>query len=54
MTRLRIDPATRAYAQRRTSQGKTTKEIMRCLKRYVAREIFGVLCKPSQAVSIPA
>jgi transposase len=31
LTRLRIDPATRGYAQRRTAQGKTTKEIMRCL-----------------------
>jgi hypothetical protein len=30
------------------------KEIMRCPKRYVAREIFGVLCKPSQAAPIPA
>jgi hypothetical protein len=39
LTRLRIDPATRAYAQRRTTQGKTTKEIMRLLKRYLAREL---------------
>jgi transposase len=48
--RLRIDPATRAYAQRRTTQGKTTKEIMRCLKRYLARELFLLLkagaCQP--------
>jgi transposase len=31
LTRLRIDPATRGYAQRRSTQGKTTKEVMRCL-----------------------
>ena len=43
LTRLRIDPATRAYAKRRTSQGKTTKEIMRCLKRYLVRELFPLL-----------
>ncbi len=42
-TRLRIDPATRAYAERRTKQGKTPKEIMRCLKRYLARELFPLL-----------
>jgi transposase len=40
LTRLRIDPATRAYAQRRTTQRKSTKEIMRCLKRYLARELY--------------
>lgn len=39
----RIDPASRAYAQRRTAQGKTTKEIMRLLKRYFARELFPLL-----------
>jgi transposase len=43
LTRLRIDPATRAYAQRRTTQGKTTKEIMRCLKRHLTRELFPLL-----------
>jgi transposase len=43
LTRLRIHPATRAYAQRRTTQGKTTKEIMRCLKRHLARELFPLL-----------
>jgi transposase len=40
LTRLRIDPATRSYAQRRTTQGRTTKEIMRCLKRHLVRELF--------------
>jgi transposase len=43
LTRLRIDPATRAYAQRRTAEGKTTPEIMRLLKRYLARELFPLL-----------
>lgn len=42
-TRLRIDPATRSYAERRTKQGKSTKELLRCLKRYLARELFPLL-----------
>ncbi|HEX8069964.1 MAG TPA: transposase, partial [Pyrinomonadaceae bacterium] len=41
--RLRYCPKTRAYAQRRTADGKTKKEIMRCLKRYIAREIYQTL-----------
>jgi transposase len=43
LTRLRHDPATRAYAQRRTAEGKSKKEIIRCLKRYVARELYRIL-----------
>jgi transposase len=43
LSRLRHDPATRAYAQRRTAEGKTKKEIIRCLKRYVARELYRIL-----------
>ena len=37
-TRLGSDPATRAYAERRTAEGKSKAEIIRCLKRHVARE----------------
>lgn len=40
IARLRTDPATRAYAQRRRQEGKTNREITRCLKRYVARQLF--------------
>lgn len=43
ITRLRWDPRTRAYAERRTTQGLSKKEIIRCLKRLVAREIYYVL-----------
>ncbi len=41
--RLRYCTRTRAYAQRRATEGKTKKEIMRCLKRYVAREVYAAL-----------
>ena len=42
-TRMRCDERTRAYVERRLAQGKTDREIRRCLKRYIAREIFRTL-----------
>jgi transposase len=47
LTRLRYDPATRAYAQRRRAQGKTNREIRRCLVRYVARQLYRLLEHPA-------
>jgi hypothetical protein len=41
LLRMRHDPATRAYVPRRAAEVKSGKEIMRCLKRFVAREVFG-------------
>ena len=46
LNRMRHDPTTRAYVERRTAEGMTKKEIMRCLKRYVAREVYNVLVNP--------
>lgn len=42
-TRLRHDPRTQAYYKRRTQEGKTRREIIRCLKRYAAREVFNLV-----------
>jgi len=42
-TRLRCDPRTRSYLARRTTQGKTRREAIRCIKRYLAREIYRLL-----------
>ena len=39
-SRLRWDERTQAYLRRRTTQGLSRREIIRCLKRYVARELF--------------
>jgi transposase len=39
LSRLRHDPDTRAYAERRRAEGKTDREIKRCLKRYIARQL---------------
>jgi transposase len=49
MVRMSHDPRTKAYVARRTKEGKTTKEIMRCLKRYVAREVYNALVSPAGA-----
>ena len=46
MCRLRYDPATQAYAERRTKQGLSKPEIIRCLKRYVLREVYRTLVPP--------
>jgi len=43
VNRLRWNPRTRAYAERRTKEGLSKKEIIRCLKRYVARELYQLL-----------
>jgi transposase len=43
VVRMRIDQRTRRYAARRASEGKSKKEIIRCLKRYVAREVYRIL-----------
>jgi hypothetical protein len=46
MTRLAYDPRTQAYVGRRTAEGKTNKEIIRCHKRYITREVHKTLCRP--------
>ena len=40
VVRMRSHPPTIAYVQRRTAEGKSPRDIRRCLKRYIAREIF--------------
>jgi transposase len=46
ISRLRVDPRTRAYVARRTAEGLSKKEILRCLKRYLAREFYKLLKPP--------
>lgn len=43
ISRMRIDARTKTYVARRSAEGLSKREIMRCLKRYVAREVFRVL-----------
>jgi hypothetical protein len=42
-------PATRAYVTRRRAEGRTSYEIMRCLKRYIAREVYRALPRARMA-----
>ena len=48
IVRLCHDPRTRAYMRRRTAEGMTKREVIRCLKRYVAREVYSAIQKPTQ------
>ena len=41
--RMGWDPATRVYVERRTTEGLSKKDILRCLKRYIARELYPLL-----------
>ena len=48
LTRMSHDPETRAYVERRKSEGKTPKEIKRLLKRYIARQVYRRLSNPPE------
>ena len=43
MVRMRSEPRTQAYVMRRTAQGMSNKEIQRCLKRYIVRELYPII-----------
>ncbi|MEW2557192.1 IS110 family transposase, partial [Streptomyces zhihengii] len=46
LVRMRYDARTRAYVERRTREGLSKKDITRCLKRFVAREVYHALTTP--------
>ncbi len=46
MVRMFADPRTRAYVTRRTAEGRSKREIIRSLIRYVARELYRCLPRP--------
>ncbi len=50
VVRLRYELRTQAYMQRRTAEGMSKRDIIRCLKRYVAREVYSAIQKPAQAL----
>ncbi|MFE7333123.1 transposase [Streptomyces sp. NPDC057565] len=49
LSRLRWDGRSQDYLRRRLAEGKTRREILRCLKRYVAREIYQLILTTSTA-----
>jgi len=54
ITRMRCHPETRAYEAKRTAQGKTHRDIRRCLKRSIARRLYRVMESAARANTAPA
>lgn len=54
LTRMRGCPRTRAYVARRTAEGKSTREIRCCLKRYIARELYRTLTTTMSPSTTPS
>ena len=50
IVRLHTDPRTRQYAKRKETEGKTKKDILRCLKRAIAREVHHLITNPPAAI----
>jgi transposase len=46
ISRMRIDTQTRAYVARKTAEGHSKLQIIRCIKRYLAREIYHLMREP--------
>jgi transposase len=53
ITRIVYDPRTRAYIERRMKEGLTKKEAIRCLKRYIARDVYNHLPRTELALDSP-
>ena len=56
ITRMKHDPETRSYVERRRAEGRTNREIRRILKRYLARQLFRLLnsTAAAQPAGVPA
>ena len=54
IVRMRSHEPTLAYVRKRTKEGKSKSEIIRCLKRYIVREIYNQLCVPEKVTKIAA
>lgn len=52
LSRLRWHEPTIAYMSRRLAEGKTRREIIRCLKRYIARELFAIIRNPTNTIGL--
>ncbi len=53
IVRMRWHQPTQDYVARRTAQGLSKREIIRCLKRYVAREIYSIIRKTRSTPEVP-
>lgn len=52
LVRMSSEPRSKAYIAKKTAEGKTKLEAIRCLKRHIANEIYSLLTNPSQAPDI--
>jgi transposase len=53
LVRMGADPGTKEYVAKRRSEDKTKKDILRCLKRSIAREVFHLITNPQPVISGP-
>jgi hypothetical protein len=53
LSRQRYHQPTRHYTARRTAEGKTSREIKRCLKRYIARDLYRLLENNTEPLDRP-
>ncbi|GAA3240703.1 hypothetical protein GCM10020216_066110 [Nonomuraea helvata] len=53
LNRLAHDERSRAYAARRTGEGFSKKDILRCLKRYIARDVYRIVTRGNAPVPSP-
>ncbi len=49
--RMSWDERTREYVAKRTAEGKSKRDVIRCLKRFIAREIYRILTAPTTTLS---
>ena len=49
--RLRTEPRTKAYVAKRIAEGHSKLEAIRCLKRYIAREVFSLITQPRREMN---
>lgn len=49
--RLRLDARSQAYVARRIAAGNFKLEAIRCLKRYIARDVFGIIMRRHRAIN---
>ena len=49
--RLRTDPRTKAYVAKRIAEGHSKLEAIRCIKRYIAREVFSLISQRRREIN---
>jgi transposase len=53
LVRLRVDPKTKAYVEKRIAEGHSKLDAIRALKRYIAREVFTLITTRQQEINQP-